>query len=339
MSEPARVSASAPSRIDLAGGTLDIWPISVLVPRALTVNLAIGLRAQATIEPSGDGRAHVHSRDRARSAVRRLPLRAADVRGPLALLLRLVAAFQPRSGFRLITEAAAPAGAGLGGSSTLGIAAGAALARWTGRSFAREELQRRVMNLETVQLGVPTGNQDYLAALNGGLAAYHHEADGTRREPIPVPSGLEERLVLAYTGEPRQSGYSNWDMFRRFVDGERRTVQRMEAIASIARELAEAMRAGDLDEVGRLVGEEGRLRYRLAPSVSTPALLAADRAARRAGALGVKVCGAGGGGCLLAFAAAGRSAAVGRAIAATGAQLLEARISSAGVRVLGRPRR
>ena len=173
------------------------------------------------------------------------------------------------------------------------------------------------MNHEAALLGVPTGNQDYLAAVHGGLSAYHHEPDGTRRERLPLAVGLEQRLVLAYTGQPRHSGFSNWDMFRRFVDGERVTVSRMESIARIARELVDALRAGDLETTGRLIGEEGRLRYRLAPSVGTRALLAADRAARRAGALGVKVCGAGGGGCLVAFAREGRTAEVACAIAST----------------------
>jgi len=330
-----RVSASAPTRIDLAGGTLDIWPISLLVPRAVTVNVAIELRARVTVEGRADGRARVVSRDRRRQATRTLPIRPKQLQGPLALLLRLIAAFEPRGGLTLVSEAAAPAGAGLGGSSTLAVATAAALARWTGERLGRERLLRRAMNLETVQLGVPTGNQDYLAAVSGGLAVYHHEIDGTRREALPIPAGLEERLVLAYTGQPRHSGLSNWDMFQRFFEGRRVAVSRMQAIARIARELADALREGELDAAGRLIGEEGRLRYRLAPTVATKALLRADRAARRAGALGVKVCGAGGGGCLVAFARAGRSRAVAEAIETTGARVLRAPIARRGLRVEG----
>jgi D-glycero-alpha-D-manno-heptose-7-phosphate kinase len=189
------------------------------------------------------------------------------------------------------------------------------------------------MNLEAVEIGVPTGNQDYLAAIHGGLAAYHHEVDGTRREPIAIPAGLQERLVLAYTGRPRQSGFSNWDMFRRFVEGEGRAVRRMETIGRIAREMRDALFAGDLDAAGRLLDEEGRLRYRLAPSVATPELRRTGAVAKRAGALGVKVCGAGGGGCLVALAREGRSEQVARAIEAAGARLLPCRIARRGLRV------
>lgn len=333
MKRPRRVAASAPSRIDLAGGTLDIWPISLLVPGAVTVNLAIELRAEVEIERRDDDRCRLVSLDRGRRTTRKLPLNSDRADGPLALLLRLVAAFAPRAGMTLTSRAEAPAGAGLGGSSTLGIAVGTALDRWCGGGLRRDKLLRRVMNLETVELGVPTGEQDYLAALHGGLAAYHHEPDGTRREAIPIPADLARRLVLAYTGQPRQSGFSNWEMFRRFIDGERSTVRRMEQIARIARELRDALRAGDLEATGRLVGEEGRLRYRLAPSVGTEPLRRADRAARRAGALGVKVCGAGGGGCLVAVTRRGRRGAVAEAIRSTGAELLDVKVARRGVRV------
>lgn len=327
------VRASAPTRIDLAGGTLDIWPLSMLVPGALTVNVAIDLPATVTVRARRDGKIHIVSKDRRRRVTRKAPLRLDEVHGRLALLQRLVAAFEPHGGLELISEARAPAGAGLGGSSALGVAAGAALARFTGRRLAGARLVQRVMNLEAIELGVPTGCQDYLAAVHGGLSAYHHEPDGTRREKIALPAGFADRVVLAYTGQPRDSGFSNWDMFRRFVEGERVTVGRMKDIARIAAELADALRAGDLDAAGRLVGEEGRLRYRLAPSVATPLLAAAGAAARRSGALGVKVCGAGGGGCMVALARAGRGPAVAEAIASTGARVLPVALAGRGVTV------
>jgi D-glycero-alpha-D-manno-heptose-7-phosphate kinase len=325
------VTAAAPTRIDLAGGTLDIWPLSMIVPDAVTLNLAVELRARATVEPRSDGRIVIRSLDRRRRAERRLPLRISDATGPLSLLFRLVRAFEPRRGLTITIRAQAPAGAGLGGSSALVVAAAAALDRFTGAGLARAELLRRAMNVETTEIEVPTGNQDYLAAMHGGLSAWHHTVDGTSREKLPIPEGLEDRLVLAYTGEPRQSGFSNWDVFRRFVENETQTVRKMESIARLAREMQAALLAGDLRSVGRLLGEEGKLRYRLAPSVATPALRRADDAARAAGALGAKVCGAGGGGCLVAFAAEGRTRAVAAALRASGARVLPCEIATRGL--------
>ena len=325
--------ATAPSRIDLAGGTLDIWPISQLIEDAVTVNLAVRLTAHAIVAPRRDRRLEIRSVDRGRNVLHELPLAASAFRGPLSWLVRLAQAFAPGIPLTLTCQAEAPAGAGLGGSSALGIAVGAALASATGEHLSKDELLRRVMNLETREIGVPTGNQDYLAALWGGLAGYQHRLDGVARQPLPHANELSSRLVLAYTGQPRQSGFSNWDMFRRYVEKDAATRRRMETIARLARSMRDALLAGDLDETGRLLGEEGRLRYSLAPSVATDALRAADDAARRAGALGAKVCGAGGGGCMVAFARKGQRDDVAEAIARTGATLLRVRVARRGVAV------
>lgn len=332
-----RVHASAPARIDLAGGTLDIWPLSVLVPDALTVHVAIDLRAHAEVRPIRGRRLVVVSQDRGSRVERDLPLDGRAARGALSWPLRLAAAWAPSRGLELTCRAEAPAGAGLGGSSTLGVAIGAALVRaiGVGGRISKDALLRRVMNLETRELGVPTGSQDYLAALHGGLLAWHHTPDGRVRERLAIPDGLDDRLVLAYTGRPRNSGFSNWDMFRRFVEGERRTVRDLHRIARIARDLRDALAAGDLDGAGVLVGEEGRLRNALAPSVETAELREAARAARRHGALGVKVCGAGGGGCLVAFAADGRGPDVAAAFEREGARVLATRIARRGLVVRG----
>jgi D-glycero-alpha-D-manno-heptose-7-phosphate kinase len=326
-------TAVAPARIDLAGGTLDIWPLCHLVEGAVTVNLAIDLAAAARVAPRRDRRLAIVSADRGRRVVHTLPLAPRAFRGPLSWLTRLAHAFAPDTALTLTCRAEAPAGAGLGGSSALGIAVGAALAAATGERLGKDALLRRVMNLETREIRVPTGDQDYLAALHGGLAAYRHTEDGAEREGLPHARELASRLVLAYTGQPRQSGFSNWDMFRRFIEGDRVTVRRMGTIARVAREMRDALDASDLDEAGRLLGEEGKLRYTLAPSVATEALRAADAAARRSGALGSKVCGAGGGGCMVALARDGKQEAVAAAIAAAGATILPVRAAAHGVTV------
>jgi len=330
-----RVRASravAPTRIDLAGGTLDIWPICHLVEDAVTVNLAIGLEATAVVTPRRDDRLVVRSADRGRRVTLPLPLRGRP-RGPLSWLVRLAHAFAPGVPLTLDVRAEAPAGAGLGGSSALGIAVAAALARAVGTSPSRSDLLRRVQNLETEEIRVPTGNQDYLAALWGGLSAFWHRPEGVAREALPHGAALSERLVLAYTGQPRQSGFSNWDMFKRFVEGERTTVARMGEIARLARTMRDALAAGELDDAGRLLGEEGRLRYRLAPSVATPTLRRIGEAARRAGAVGSKVCGAGGGGCLFCYGPPTARAAIADALAQGGARILDYRIETEGLRV------
>ena len=117
----------APTRIDLAGGTLDIWPISLLEEGAVTVNAAIDLEATARLIPRRDSTIRLHSLDQA--AEERYPS-LQDVRtdGPLGFLARILVHLVPPSGLDLVTDCAAPAGSGLGGSSALGIATAAGLA-------------------------------------------------------------------------------------------------------------------------------------------------------------------------------------------------------------------
>lgn len=327
------VEARAPSRIDLAGGTLDIWPLSVMVPEAITVNVAIDLPAVVRVEPRRDRCLVVRSVDRKAQVRRKLPLDPKRIDGKLSLVLRIAECFDLGKGATIETHAHAPAGAGLGGSSTLAVAIAAALARFSGERLGSDALLRRVMNVEAREIGVPTGNQDYLAAIHGGLTAYHHEADGVRVERLPLPDELAEHLVLAYTGEPRRSGFSNWEMYRRFIEGEKRSVDRFETIARIGQDLAAALREGDLDACGELLAEEGKLRNGLAPTVAPPTVRKVMKAAVRAGAIGAKVCGAGGGGCLVAFVDPARWQDVADAMTRNGARVLPFEVASRGVRV------
>ena len=122
-------------------------------------------------------------------------------------------------------------------------------------------------------------------------------------------------------------------MFRRFVEGRPDAVRRLEAIAGIAHAFVEAARDGDVERCGVLLAEEGELRAALAPSVTTAEIRAAAKAARRAGAIGLKVCGAGGGGCVVAVAERGRRDDVAEALVGSGVELLDFAPSRTGVRV------
>src|SRR3954470_18600959 len=193
------IRSSAPTRIDLAGGTIDISPLYLSHAGASTVNAAISLRAHATIEPRTDGRVRLESIDTKKYVEggrceglhpsRDLPL--------LALLARQYGL----SNATLITRGESPAGAGIAGSSALAIAVCGALAKWTGASMDAELLLQTAMNVECQTIRVPTGVQDYRPALFGGIAAIELRTDVIRRVALDVaPHELERRIVLAYTG-------------------------------------------------------------------------------------------------------------------------------------------
>jgi D-glycero-alpha-D-manno-heptose-7-phosphate kinase len=222
------------------------------------------------------------------------------------------------------TSSESPAGAGIAGSSALNVAVCAALAEWKRTHYEPEALLQIAMNVEAQAIGVPTGLQDYRPALYGGIAAIELEADGVRRVPLDVDlAALQQRIVLCYTGEPRNSGTNNWEITKRHIDGDRHVFDCFERIRDTAVTMRTALTEGDWDAVGRAVGEEWDNRKRLAPGVTTPAIDDLIARARAAGATAAKVCGAGGGGCLFCFGPPDARDAIGQALAGGGARLLD----------------
>ena len=329
-SRSATLSTSAPTRIDLAGGTIDIWPLYLFHDGASTVNAAISLRAHVEIAAKDDGlRLHSIDTDRVVTASRWSDL---DGGGDLALLALLARHYRLENA-QITTRGESPAGAGIAGSSALTIALCGALARWTGASEDPEDLLRVAMNVECQTIRVPTGVQDYRPALYGGIASIALSADGIHRTALDVdPRELESRVVLAYTGAPRHSGTNNWEITKRHVDGDRHIFDCFERIRDTAAAMRHALERGDWDEVGRQIGVEWENRKRLAPGVTTPTIDALIERAKSAGAVAAKVCGAGGGGCLFCFTPPARRDAVAAALADGGARLLDYRIEMDGLR-------
>ena len=327
-----RIAASAPTRIDLAGGTIDIWPLYLFHEGAATLNAAISLRAQVTLEGNGRGGLELRSLDTAREVSAR-HWSALDPTGPLPLLVRAARHFQV-DGVSVTTEAKSPAGAGIAGSSALTIALCGAFARLTGASLNPNDLLQIAMNIECQTIRVPTGVQDYRPAMYGGIAAIELRADGVKRVAIDVDAReLEQRIVLAYTGEPRQSGTNNWEITKRHLDGDREIFDCFERIRDTAAAMRSALERGDWDEVGRQIAAEWENRKRLAPGVTTPTIDALIARASAAGATAAKVCGAGGGGCLFCYGPPSARPAIAEALAAGGARVLDYRIEMNGLQL------
>ena len=326
-----RIVSSAPTRIDLAGGTIDIWPLYLFHEGAVTVNAAIDIRAHATIETRGDGCVELRSIDADR-VVAADTWAGLDATGDLSLLAELARHYRLGNA-TLTTRGESPAGAGIAGSSALTIAVCGALARFTGASTNADHLLQVAMNVECRTIRVPAGVQDYRPALYGGIAAIELAADGVRRIALDLdPQELESRIVLAYTGAPRQSGTNNWEIFKRHFDGDRHVFDCFERIRDTAVELREALVRGDWDRAGRLIAVEWDNRKRLAPGVTTATIDDLVARASAAGATGAKVCGAGGGGCLFCYGPPACHEAIEQALVAGGARLLPFRIDLDGLR-------
>jgi len=325
---PVRIDCSAPTRIDLAGGTFDIWPLYLFHDRAQTINAALSLRASCTLESRDDQRIVLVSDD---TGERVEAASAAGLRlDRLPLLARLVHTFAAE-GLTLTTRSESPVGAGIAGSSAMNIAITKALSIWTGRLQSDEDVLLTAMNVEAQVIHVPTGAQDYRPALYGGVSAVELDATGVRRIKIDIPaSELTARIVVAYTGASRVSGINNWEVMKRRIDGDPAVIAAFDGIRDAAVGMRAALSAQDWAAASRHLNAEWQCRTRLAPGVTTPEIDALLAAARHAGATAGKVCGAGGGGCLFCLVEPDRKAAVAQALTTGGAQVLPCSIEDTG---------
>jgi D-glycero-alpha-D-manno-heptose-7-phosphate kinase len=328
------IEATAPTRVDLAGGTIDIWPLYLFHPGATTVNFGVTLNARCRIEPRDDEQIILESLDRKVAFETRL----SDIEDlareeRLELVSKLVHFFKPETGFHLIAESMAPAGAGLGGSSSLAIACIGALNRLVGDRYPASKFIVIAANVETQVIRVPAGFQDYYGAFYGNANSVHFEAAGIRREPIHVdPEEVERRVVVCYTGEPRLSGINNWEMFKTHIEGDPVIFDLFEKIRDSAREMRQALAVADWERVGEIMRAAYPNRKRLAPNITTPYMEHLVERALAAGAVGAKVCGAGGGGCIAFLCEAGAKESVEHALSSEeGAEVLKWNFSRDGL--------
>ena len=153
------IESQAPTRIDLAGGTIDLWPLYLFHDNSQTINFAIDQYARCRLETRNDGKFIVESKDRgARIEVNSLEALRGD--DELSLISKLIYHFKPEIGLNITTDCMAPAGAGLAGSSALNIAVCGALNKLVDGRYPNERLPFIAINVETQVLKVPAGYQD-----------------------------------------------------------------------------------------------------------------------------------------------------------------------------------
>jgi len=330
-----RIVSKAPCRVDLAGGTLDIWPLYLHHPGAVTVNFAVDRYTSCKVETHEESDILLRSVDLGeQETYASLDALKQASKTKLPLLAYVLRYFGAPSGLSMETGSAAPAGAGISGSSALIIAIAGALNRLNGTGHPIEKIREIAQNIEAQIIGVPTGCQDYYPAMYGGVSAIELGPAGIRRSAIPVDvDDFDARIVLAYTGEPRNSGINNWEVTKAYIDGDRQVHRNFDRICAIAIGMRAAVEKQDWAEVGRLLREEWTNRRKNAPGITTPLIDELVRVTRRAGALGAKVCGAGGGGCVFFLVDRGAREKVVRAIEQTGATVLPVEVARKGLQV------
>lgn len=324
--------ATAPTRIDLAGGTIDIWPIGHLLARpGCTVNVAINRRARVEVEARNDGQVQLVSVDRGTNTS--YPADRPD-HTTFPLASQLVEAIAPGRALTLRVQSDVPGGSGLGGSSALAVAIGSAVARLAGYTWSAKQFVRVIQNVETRLLDSPTGYQDYYPPLFGGVQCLTAMPAGVERRTITsAPAMLASHLMLVDTQMEHHSGMNNWEVVRAFLDGDRGVRTAMNQINECAVAMEDALDNQDLAAAATALDGEWQARRTLAPVVSNERIESLMVAAHGAGALAGKVCGAGGGGCIAFLVEPARRKAVRAALVTEGGAMVEFELDLEGVRI------
>jgi D-glycero-alpha-D-manno-heptose-7-phosphate kinase len=320
------IRARARCRVDFGGGTLDIWPLGLLFPGAQTVNVALDVSVEVTLERRAAGFRLLTNGGTIDAA--NADALATDREGALPGVVAAALGLPPVT---ISIRSESPRGGGLGASSAVTVALIAAGDQLLGRDRRDAPAAARLArDLEARLMGLPTGTQDHYPALLGGSLAIAFAPGGETVRRLNVDlAGLERHLLLVYTGQSHFSAATNWAIIRRCLEADPEVRRLLGGIAEVAAALPAPLEAGDWQAAGELVGREWSFRRQLADGVSVPAI---DRLLERAlelGAWGGKACGAGGGGSVALILPADRRAAIAEALAAIGGEPLSAAPSAA----------
>jgi D-glycero-alpha-D-manno-heptose-7-phosphate kinase len=300
-------------RVDLLGGTLDLPPIHTIIPKVVTLNLATSLKAHVKITATKEDGIRIISKDY-QSDVFIKNSEFCDEAfqkptfGALQFIAEILFTFNLTKNYQVELESGSPPGAGLGGSSAMGVTLFSALSDLCASPLKNLEDKRRaikiVNSIEAKMLNSgPAGYQDYYPALFGGVLALTPDFTDTKIEQLysdELKSFLENHITLIYSGQGRLSGINNWEVYKAFFDQDEKVVTGLRLIAELSHRAYQAIKENDYAQLLQLIGLEGLARQQLFPRIVSPEMdsLYNELKARDA-VLGMKVCGAGGGGCFL----------------------------------------
>lgn len=300
------IKINSPTRVDLAGGTLDMWPLYSFLGGAKTVNVAIDVYSQVELYKNRDQQITIESKDLNYSKT------FADLNGlldssdsQLVLYKPVLSFFKPKMGFRLVTASQSPVGAGLGGSSSLVISMMKAFYKLKNEPIPMSHKVVEIAhNIEAQILNTPTGTQDYYPAYSGGINILDYRFQGIQQTVVPVSkSPLKDHFLLVYTGKAHHSGINNFEVLKSAVAKDSKVLSALHDLKVIAEKAADYCMAGQWTKLPEVFEAEYNYRTRLTEHFSSPEIRQIKEISLKIGSSQVKICGAGGGGCVLVWTA------------------------------------
>lgn len=319
------------TRVDLAGGTLDCWPLYPIVGDCCTVNMALDVLTSVHLTPRSDSAVSLVFAELNKRFTFSSWSEFWDQSDSLLSLAQVVSQYvRPASGADLILSSKSPIGAGLGGSSSLCISLLKAFLHWQrgleSLSVPPHDLVQIAHNLEAKVLLTPTGTQDYFPAVIPGLHKISYSPIGARTQVLDVPlEEINQRFFVVYTGRAHHSGINNWQVIKSVVEGDKKVLTALRKIAEVSQRVARAVQGHEWEELFACFREEHLARLQLTPYFTSPEIEDLTQRSLGNGAKAIKICGAGGGGCVLIWSDPGKKQALIEQIRSAGYEVLAAR--------------
>lgn len=327
------IEVHSPTRVDLSGGTLDCWPLYAIMGPCYTLNISVDIYTHVKIVPNIS--ASLIEIDMVDLAYKKTFSNLQELLlcsdKELCLLKSHLEFWSPQVGFYLQTSSESPVGGGLGGSSSLSISLLKAFSIWNDLTFSNHELITLASNIEARFLGTPTGTQDYFSPAQAGLNCIRYDQYGFSVEQIGYDSTFfNQRMSLVYTGRPHHSGINNWEVIKKVVEGEPHAEVRksLKKIMEVSEEMRDAILNKEWKCLPSLFQREFEARIKLSPGFMSPEIAKLKELAFATGAEAVKICGAGGGGCVMLWSPPEKKKDVENECQERGFQVLPAKVLS-----------
>jgi D-glycero-alpha-D-manno-heptose-7-phosphate kinase len=331
--------SKAPLRIGLAGGGTDVSPYCDLYGGAI-LNATISLSAYANIEPLQENKIIVETLDRKEIQTFDL-MDELPINGELDLLKgvynRVKKDFSfPNTGFRLSTFVDAPAGSGLGTSSTLVVAILGAFVEMLKLPLGDYDIAHLAYEIERYDLKLAGGRQDQYAATFGGVNFMEFfDNDKVIVNPLRIRSQymheLENNLVLYFTATSRESATIIKEQVKNVTSKDEKSIEAMHQLKEQARMMKDALLKGKLSEIGEILDYGFQQKRKMAANISNSSIEEIYEAAKKAGATGGKISGAGGGGFMIFFCPGNTNYAVKEALLKFGGEVKNYTFTNYGV--------
>lgn len=296
-------------RIGLAGGGTDVSPYSDIFGGAI-LNAAISLNAYATIQPTNNNKITFKSEDRGEKLERKSG-KILQPDGNLDLLIgvynRIIRDFTKKQlSFELTTFVDAPAGSGLGTSSTLVVAILGAFAEWLKLPLGEYDMAHLAFEIERKDLKMAGGKQDQYSATFGGVNFMEfYKNDKVIVNPLRIKQDylneLENNLLLYYTFTTRESAKIIETQSKNVIDKKEKNIEAMHQLKEQSVMMKEALLKGEIDEIGKILDFGWKHKKKMAEGISNPKIDEIYDLAKKSGATGGKISGAGGGGFMVFY--------------------------------------